>query len=337
MYGAGMARFAVVGSGAWGTALAAHIARLEHEVVMWAFEPEVAGEIGTRHTNETFLPGVPLPATIRASHEVAAVVEGADVVVLVPPSSHLRRVSAAVAPALSPDAIVVVATKGIEEGSLKLMSEVLRETMPAVEPSRLAFLSGPTFAREVARGLPTDVAVACTDMATATRVQGLLHSVAMRVYTTTDPIGVQVGGAIKNVMAVAIGACDGLGMGLNARAALITRGLAEITRLGVAMGAHPLTCIGMSGVGDLVLTCTGTLSRNRRVGQALGAGRSLAEATSETRMVAEGVRTTLAACALAERAGVEMPIAMQMREVLYRGRPPREAVEALMLRMLKRE
>jgi glycerol-3-phosphate dehydrogenase (NAD(P)+) len=337
MYGAGMARFAVVGSGAWGTALAAHIARLEHEVVMWAFEPEVAGEIGTRHTNETFLPGVPLPATIRASHEVAAVVEGADVVVLVPPSSHLRRVSAAVAPALSPDAIVVVATKGIEEGSLKLMSEVLRETMPAVEPSRLAFLSGPTFAREVARGLPTDVAVACTDMATATRVQGLLHSVAMRVYTTTDPIGVQVGGAIKNVMAVAIGACDGLGMGLNARAALITRGLAEITRLGVAMGAHPLTFIGMSGVGDLVLTCTGDLSRNRQLGMRVAEGVDPAAYLASQRAVAEGFSTSAAAYDLSRKIGVEMPITEQVYHVLHGGRPLLEAARALVERGQKAE
>jgi glycerol-3-phosphate dehydrogenase (NAD(P)+) len=332
-----MARFAVVGSGAWGTALAAHIARLEHEVVMWAYEPEVAGEIHARHTNETFLPGVPLPDAIRASHDVAAVVADADVVVLVPPSSHLRRVSTAVAPALRRDATVVVATKGIEEGSLKLMSEVLAETMPAVTPDRLAFLSGPTFAREVARGLPTDVAVACATMATATRVQGLVHTVAMRVYTSTDPIGVQVGGAIKNVMAVAIGACDGLGMGLNARAALITRGLAEITRLGVAMGAQPLTFIGMSGVGDLVLTCTGDLSRNRQLGLHVAEGVDPAAYLAGQRAVAEGFSTAAAAYELSRKIGVEMPITEQVYHVLHRGRPLLEAARALVERGQKEE
>ncbi len=332
-----MTRFAVVGSGAWGTALAAHIARLGHEAVMWAYEREVAAEIHTRHTNETFLPGVSIPETIRASHDVADVVAGADVVVLVHPSSHLRRVSAAVAPAFPRDAIVVVATKGIEEGSLKLMSEVLDETMPDVPASRRAFLSGPTFAREVARGLPTDVAVACTEMTTATRVQSLVHSVAMRVYTSGDPVGVQIGGAIKNVMAIAIGACDGLGMGLNARAALITRGLAEIARLGIAMGAHPLTFIGMSGVGDLVLTCTGDLSRNRQLGMRLAEGVDPAAYLASQRAVAEGFSTSAAAYDLSRKIGVEMPITEQVYHVLHRGRPLLEAARALVERGRKEE
>ena len=332
-----MANFAVVGSGAWGTALAAHVARLGHDVVMWAFEPEVAREIDTQHVNSTFLPGIVLPETIRASHEPEAVVRNAEVVILVPPSSHLRRVSTAVAPHVAWDAVVVVATKGVEEGSLELMSGVLRETMPDLAPERLAFLSGPTFAKEVARGLPTDVAVASQAMVAARRVQALVHSVAMRVYTSGDPVGVQVGGAIKNVMAVATGACDGLGMGHNARAALITRGLAEITRLGVTLGADPLTFMGMAGVGDLVLTCTGGLSRNRRIGLDLAAGRSVAEITGETHLVAEGVRNSVAVSRLASQRGVEMPITQQMVAVLHHGKNPRKAVEELMTRELKSE
>jgi glycerol-3-phosphate dehydrogenase (NAD(P)+) len=332
-----MARFAVVGSGAWGTALAAHLARLEHEVVMWAFEPEVAAEIATRHTNSTFLSGVTLPTGIRASHEAAAVVAGAEVVILVPPSSHLRPVSAAVADAVPRDAIVVVATKGIEERTLALMSDVLRETMPRLEPERLAFLSGPTFAREVALGLPTDVAVASVGMVAASKVQALVHSVAMRVYTSADPIGVQVGGAIKNVMAVATGACDGLGFGYNARAALITRGLAEITRVGMALGADPLTFMGMAGVGDLVLTCTGDLSRNRQLGMRVAEGIDPAAYLAQQRAVAEGFSTSAAAYDLSRKLGVEMPVTEQVYHVLHRGRPLLEAVRALLERGHKPE
>jgi glycerol-3-phosphate dehydrogenase (NAD(P)+) len=332
-----MAHFAVVGSGAWGTALAAHLARLGHDVVMWAFEPEVAAEIATAHTNATFLPGMALPETIRASHDAAAVVRGAEVVILVPPSSHLRRVSTAVAPALPRNAVVVVATKGIEEGSLQLMSQVLRETMPGVGAERLAFLSGPTFAREVARGLPTDVAVASAEMVAARTVQELVHSVAMRVYTSGDPVGVQIGGAIKNVMAVATGACDGLGFGHNARAALITRGLAEITRLGMALGADPLTFMGMAGIGDLVLTCTGDLSRNRQLGMRVAEGVDPAAYLAEQRAVAEGFSTAAAAYDLSRKLGVEMPITEQVYHVLHRGRPLLEAARALVERGSKHE
>src|SRR6266480_5001044 len=218
-----MARIAVVGSGAWGTALACHLARLEHAVTMWAYEPEVAEEIATRHTNSPYLPDVSLPETIRASVDARQVAARADVVILVPPSSHLRAVSTLVAPGVLRDAIVVVATKGIEERTLKLMSMVLEETMPGLEPERLAFLSGPTFAREVARGLPTDVVVASRGMVAARKVQSLVHSLTLRTYTSADPVGVQVGGAVKNVMAVATGACDGLRFGLNARDRKSTR------------------------------------------------------------------------------------------------------------------
>ncbi len=331
-----MAHFAVVGSGAWGTALATHLARLDHEVVMWSYEREVAAEITERHTNGAFLPGMALP-TIRASHDPADVVRGAEIVILVPPSSHLRRVSVMVAPAVPRDAVVVVATKGIEEGTLQLMSEVLRESLPGVDAERLAYLSGPTFAREVAQGLPTDVAVASVDMVAARKVQALVHSVAMRVYTSADPIGVQVGGAIKNVMAVATGACDGLGMGTNARAALITRGLAEITRLGVTLGADPLTFMGMAGVGDLVLTCTGDLSRNRSLGMRVAEGVDPAAYLASQRAVAEGFSTSAAAYDLSQKLGVDMPITEQVYHVLHRGRPLLEAARALMERGSKEE
>ncbi|HKA30911.1 MAG TPA: NAD(P)H-dependent glycerol-3-phosphate dehydrogenase [Candidatus Binatia bacterium] len=332
-----MARFAVVGSGAWGTALAAHVARLEHEVAMWAFEREVAEEITQRHTNTPFLPDITLPDSIRASHDAASVVAGAEVVVLVPPSGHMRAVSTAIAAAIPRDAIVVVATKGIEEGSLQLMSQVLAETMPRLEPERLAFLSGPTFAREVARGLPTDVVVASSGMVAARKVQELVHSISMRVYSSADPIGVQVGGAIKNVLAIATGACDGLAFGTNARAALITRGLAEITRLGVALGADPLTFLGMAGVGDLVLTCTGELSRNRTLGIRIAEGADPAAYLARQRAVAEGFSTSAAAYELSRTLAVEMPITEQVYLVLHRGRPLLEAGRALLERSRKEE
>jgi len=332
-----MAKITVVGAGAWGTALAMHLARQGHAVRMWAFEEDAAREIDTQHTNSVFLPETPLPETIRASSDAAAVTTGAELVVVVPPSSHLRVVSASIAAALAPEAIVVVATKGVEEGSHKLMSEVLAETLPAVAPERLAFLSGPSFAKEVARGLPTDVAVASRSMETARRVQRLVHAPLFRVYTSDDPIGVQVGGAIKNVMAVATGVCDGLDLGNNARAALITRGLAEMTRLGVALGANPLTFLGMAGVGDLVLTCTGDLSRNRTLGKEVAAGADPKAYLASRRSVAEGFSTSAAAWELAQAVGVDMPVTEQVYHVLHSGRSLHEAFKILTEREYKDE
>lgn len=326
-----MAKFAVVGSGAWGTALAAHAARLGHAVTLWALEPDVAEEIRTRHSNSIYLPGLPLPESLGATSDIGAAVAGTDVVILVPPSSHLRSVVAQVAPALGPETILVVATKGIEEGSLKLMSEVVVETAPEVE-ERLVFLSGPSFAKEVARGLPTNVVVASEDIASAHQVQELIHAPNFRSYASADPIGVQVGGAIKNVLAVATGACDGLGFGDNARAAVITRGLAEMTRLGVALGANALTFLGLAGVGDLFLTCAGDLSRNRTLGKQLALGVDPKAYLASQRSVAEGFSTSAAAKALAEKLGVEMPITENVYEVLHRGRPLKEAVKMLLER-----
>jgi glycerol-3-phosphate dehydrogenase (NAD(P)+) len=332
-----LASFGIIGAGAWGTALACHAARLGHAVTLWALEPEVAEEITTRHTNSVYLPAIALPEQIRASADVVAVVARAEIVVLVPPSQHLRAVAVRVAPALAGDAVIVVATKGIEERTLKLMSEVLAETVPDLASERIAFLSGPTFALEVARGLPTDVVVASRGALATDRVQTLLHSPMFRVYGSADPVGVQIGGAVKNVMAVATGACDGLDFGTNARAALITRGLAEITRLGVALGANPLTFLGMAGVGDLVLTCTGELSRNRMLGKQVAAGVDPQAYLASRRSVAEGYYTAAAAYELARKLSVDMPVTENVYHVLHRQRPIADAVRLLLERTYKGE
>jgi glycerol-3-phosphate dehydrogenase (NAD(P)+) len=332
-----MTTFAVIGAGAWGTALASHVARLGHTARLWALEPEVADEVTRRHVNSIYLAGITLPETIHASTDLAAIVAGADVVLLVPPSQHLRKVAAGLARCVPADATLVVATKGIEEQSLKLMSEVLAETLPAIPAERIAFLSGPTFALEIARGKPADVVIASRGMTAAREVQALLHAPMFRVYASGDPIGVQVGGAVKNVMAVATGVCDALDFGTNARAALITRGLAEMTRLGVRLGANPLTFLGMAGVGDLILTCTGELSRNRTLGKQIAAGADPQEYLASKRSVAEGYYTAAAAYELSRKIGVEMPITENVYHVLHRGRPLAEAVRALLERSHKDE
>jgi glycerol-3-phosphate dehydrogenase (NAD(P)+) len=332
-----MGKIAVVGAGAWGTALACHAAKLEHTVEMWALEPEVVEEINARHANSIYLKGQDLPESIRAASDPAEVVSGAEMVLLVPPSKHLRSVSELVADAVPRNAVVAVASKGIEEGTLQLMSEVLATTIPDLGSERLAFLSGPSFAKEVAGGLPTDVAVASDKMTAARKVQSMLHSPTFRVYTSADPIGVQVGGAVKNVMAVATGVCDGLGFGTNARASLITRGLAEITRLGIALGASPLTFLGLAGVGDLVLTCTGDLSRNRTLGKKVAEGIDPQEYLANQRTVAEGFFTSAAGWELSRKLEVDMPITDHVFHVLHRGRPLREAVDLLLTREAKEE
>ena len=332
-----MARVAVVGSGAWGTALAAHASRLEHNLRLWALEAQVVEDVNERRENALFLPGIELPPDLRASNDLEQVVTDAEMVVLVPPSKYLRTVSSEVAPYVAEDAIVVIACKGVEEEKVELMSQVLAETMPDVGAGNLVFLSGPTFAREVASGLPTDVVAASKGMTAARKLQAWLHSPTFRVYSSDDPIGVEVGGAMKNVIAVAAGACDGLGLGNNARAALITRGLAEITRLGVALGADPLTFLGMSGVGDLVLTCTGDLSRNRTLGAKVAAGFDPEAYLASQRTVAEGYSTSAAAFALARKVGVDMPITEQVYHVLHRRRPLLEALRILLTRDYKEE
>ena len=325
---------AVLGGGSWGTALAAQLCRARHPVRLWLRDAGVAEDINQQHRNRAYLPGIELPAELSATTDLAKAVSGAGTVFVVIPSEFCRGVYRQLRAHAGENAVIVSGTKGIEIDTLRRMSEVAAEEVPG---RSLAVLSGPSFALEVAREQPTTVVVASADLMVAEAVQHLVSTRTFRAYSSDDVVGVELAGSLKNVIAIAAGIVDGIGYGHNTVAALVTRGLAEIARLAVAAGARADTLSGLAGLGDLVLTCTGTLSRNRRVGQALGAGKSLADAIAETRMVAEGVRTTLAACALAERAGIEMPIATQMREVLYRGRPPREAVEALMLRTLKRE
>jgi glycerol-3-phosphate dehydrogenase (NAD(P)+) len=323
---------AVVGGGSWGTALAVHLARSGHDVQLWVRDPAGVSEI-EEHRLSRYLPGIALPPLI-ATSDLEMAVDGVEMAVVAIPSEFCRSAYRALRPHLPAEAVLVSATKGLEIDSRRRMSEVAAEEAPG---HPVAVLSGPSFALEVAQGQPTTVVVASQDAAVAERVQRAVSTRSFRAYSSDDVIGVELGGALKNIIAIAAGIVDGLGYGHNTAAALITRGLAEITRLAVARGARPDTLSGLAGLGDLVLTCTGTLSRNRRLGQALGSGRGVDAAQSDLHMVAEGVRTTLAACALAEAASVEMPIAQQMRAVLYGGKPPAEAVDELMLRTLKRE
>lgn len=321
-------RCAVVGAGAWGTALAERLARNGHPVRLWAREAEVVESVNREHANR-FLAGVMLSSGITASGDLGEVVSGAEAVVMVAPSHVTRAVAAAAAPHLSRDALVVVASKGIEQESLLRMTQVVEQvfgTGPA------AALTGPTFAAEVARGQPAAVVAASTDAARADRTQLLFHAPEFRVYTQPDVLGAELGGAVKNVMAVATGMCEGLTLGFNARAALITRGLTEITRLGVALGAESGTFAGLAGLGDLVLTCTGQLSRNRALGVEIGSGRTLAGALAGRETVAEGVRTTVSTLALARRTGISMPIVEAVHDVLFGGQPVDAAMAALMSR-----
>ena len=326
-------RLGVVGGGSWGTALAAHLARCGHDVRLLARDAAFARELESRRENARYLPGVPLPEGLAATADTAALAS-AEAVFMAVPSEAARSVYALVARRAAPTVPLVSLAKGLEIDSLKRMSEVAAEEAPG---HPLAVLSGPSFAIEVARGHPTAVVVASADASVAEGVQRVVAARTFRAYSSDDVVGVELAGALKNVIAIAAGIVDGLGYGPNTVAALVTRGLAEITRLAVREGGRADTLAGLAGLGDLVLTCTGDLSRNRSVGRALGRGSSLAEAVAETRTVAEGVRTTRAASLLAARAGVEMPIVEQMREVLYGGKQPRTAVDELMLRSLKRE
>lgn len=325
---------AVLGGGSWGTALASLLARTGHPVRLWLRQEAVARHLNAAHENPVYLPGVRVPEGIRATVDLAEALEGAELVLMVIPSEFCREVYRQAAPHVPGDARLVSATKGFELPTLQRMTQVAAEEVPG---RALAVLSGPSFALEVAQEQPTAVVVASAEPALAESLQHALWSRSFRAYASDDVIGVETAGALKNVIAIAAGILDGLGLGQNTVAALVTRGLAELSRLVVALGGRPDTLAGLAGLGDLVLTCTGGLSRNRRLGQALGRGLSLERALAETAMVAEGVRTTRAACDLAERAGVEMPIAQQMRAVLYEGKAPREAIEELMLRRLKRE
>jgi glycerol-3-phosphate dehydrogenase (NAD(P)+) len=323
---------AVVGAGAWGTALAIQATRAGCAPRLWIFEPELLEIVRRTRANPWYLPDVSLPESVTPTASLAEAVQGAGIVVLAVPSHVFRGVATALAPHLEPDARVVSATKGLEEARLARMSEILGEVLPPGPRARVAVLSGPTFALEVAQGRPTAAVLAATDAVLARELQAMLATPTFRLYTQRDVAGVEIGGALKNVLAIATGIADGLDLGLNARAALLTRGLAEMTRLAVALGGRARTLAGLSGLGDLVLTCTGELSRNRRLGIALGRGQSLAEWEAGTRSVAEGVRTTRAALALARQTGVSAPIIAEVGAVLFERRAPREALLALLAR-----
>lgn len=327
-----MSEIAVIGAGAWGTAISIVLGRKgSHRVRLWAHEPEVRDSINSRHVNELFLSGEKIPATVRATNDFLQALNGSEIVVSVMPSNHTRHLFSAMAPHLGPEMLFVSATKGIENESLLRMTEVIRASLPF--PVRIGALSGPSFAKEVAQGDPTAVTIASQDHDLAQRIQHEFSDPRFRLYTNHDVVGVELGGALKNVVAIAAGVCDGLGLGHNSVAALITRGLAEITRLVAACGGRPETMAGLAGLGDLVLTCTGGLSRNRSVGVALGEGQKLDAIISGMHgMVAEGVLTTNAAVGLARRMGVEMPITEQMHAILQEGKSPKEAIRELMTR-----
>lgn len=330
-------RIGVIGAGAWGTALAKHLAEKGLHTILWAYERNVVDSITSKHENQLFLPGVTLPASLNVTNILGEVVEECDGLLFVVPSHVARFVLQQLAPLLSRSIPIVSATKGVEEDTLKLMTEVIQEVLPASLHDRLMVLSGPSFATEVSRGQPTALCLAGKDSALVEAFQAAFMAPALRVYADSDVTGVQLGGALKNVMALAAGVVDGLGLGHNTRAALITRGLAEMVRLGIVMGADPRTFYGLSGVGDLVLTCTGALSRNHTVGVRLGRGERLEAILESMQAVAEGVRTSRAAAGLAARHGVDMPIVHEINAVLFEGKSCRKAVGDLMERVAKPE
>lgn len=329
-----MTDIAVLGAGSWGTVLADLLVRRGHEVTLWAYESDVADAITRDHENPVYLPRVQLAPGLRASTDASAVVRGAPVVCTVVPSHALRTVLGSVAADVRADARVVCATKGIETDTLKLMGQVAADILPQAP---FVALSGPSFAEEVHARQPTAVVAASTNAAAAAEAQQLFSTPRFRVYSSDDVTGVMLGGSLKNTIAIAAGMIDGLGLGSNPRAALLTRGLAEIARLGHALGAQTETFAGLAGMGDLILTCTGALSRNRQLGVALAAGTTLAEFQAAHRVVIEGVNTALAASRLAARHGVDMPITRQVAAILFEGASPREAVQTLMERTLKPE
>jgi glycerol-3-phosphate dehydrogenase (NAD(P)+) len=327
----------VVGGGSWGTALAALLARQTTPTVLWAREPEVVASVNESDENSVFLAGVPLPQSLSATSDLVGALRRAEVVVNAVPTQFIRSVFSPHAGLLAGVSLLVSVSKGVEVGSLMTPSEVFADIASGSVSEGLVSLSGPSFADEVARGTPTAVVAASRVPDNARQARDLFSSDTFRAYSSDDLIGVEMGGALKNVMAIAAGIADGLGTGLNTRAAVITRGLAELARLGVAKGGHPLTFAGLSGIGDLVLTCTGDLSRNRKVGLEIGKGRTLEEITAETNTVAEGVKTTLAARDLAGRLGVEMPITEQVYLTLYEGKDARQVMKDLMTRQLRDE
>jgi glycerol-3-phosphate dehydrogenase (NAD(P)+) len=331
-----MKNLAIIG-GSWGTALSIVLAPRFDRVRLWVYEQDLAERMCTLGVNDVYLPGFQLPANVGVMNDLPSALDGAEIVLSVMPSHLARALYQQMLPHLTPAMHIVSATKGLETGTLLRVSEVIKKVLEPHFAPRIAVISGPTFAREVARGDPTALVVASTNRELAESVQSAFAGPTFRLYTSSDPIGVEIGGAVKNVVAIGAGVCHGLGLGHNAIAALITRGLAEITRLAMAMGGQPKTLAGLAGLGDLVLTCTGDLSRNRHVGLELANGRRLAEIVDSMKMVAEGIKTTAATVDLARRHSVEMPIAQQMHAMLELGRPLREAIRQLMERSLKGE
>jgi glycerol-3-phosphate dehydrogenase (NAD(P)+) len=336
-----VSEIAIVGAGAWGTALSIVLGRKEsHAIRLWAHEEEVCQSISRQRVNEMFLPGQRIPDCVTPCNDLAEALEGAAIVVSVMPSQHCRQLFEQMRPHLSAETVIVSATKGLEEQSFQRMTEVILQVVKGrgIPAPRIGALSGPSFAVEAARGDPTAIAIASQDKELARFIQQEFSHASFRLYTNEDPVGVELGGALKNTVAIAAGVCAGLGLGHNSVAALITRGLAEMTRLVVACGGKAETMAGLAGLGDLVLTCTGGLSRNRSVGVELGRGRKLPEILAGMHgMVAEGIFTTTAAVGLARARGVEMPITEQMHAILHEGKDPREAIHDLMARSSKSE
>ena len=334
-----MTKVAILGGGGWGTALAIILSRSRraHGISVWVHDAALSESIRCSRENATYLPGHKLPAAVHVTHEMQGALANVNIVIGAMPSAHARAVYTQALPHLASNATLVSATKGLEPSTHLHMSEVIKQTVSPKFSPRVAVLSGPSFAAEAARGEPTAVVLASRDAALASELQEEFAAPGFRLYTSDDVLGVELAGAMKNVMALAAGACQGLGLGANSLAALITRGLAEMTRLGVALGARPETLSGLAGLGDLVLTCTGALSRNRHVGIELGKGRPLTEILAGMRMVAEGVGTTSALLALARESGIELPITEQVDAILSRGKSPRQAIRDIMERPLRRE
>ena len=328
---------AIIGAGSWGTALAIVLASRFERIQLWAYETDLVARMADTRVNDVFLSGFHLPTNVQPTSDLAIALDGAEIVLGVMPSRFARGLYTAMLPQLKSDTRFVSATKGLENGTLLRMSEVARQVIGSRFQPRIAVLSGPTFAKEVARGEPTALVISSEDPALAASIQREFSGPTFRLYTNDDPAGVEIGAALKNIIAIGAGICQGLGLGNNSIAALITRGLAEITRLAVAMGGQPRTLSGLAGLGDLVLTCTGELSRNRSVGIQLAKGQKLAEIISTMTMIAEGVETTSAAVDLARKFNIDMPITEQMSAILQGGRPPREAIRELMDRTLKNE
>ncbi len=332
-----MRKLAVIGAGSWGTALAIACAARAERVDLWAREANVVEGVNRSRRNPVFLPECPIPANVAAHSDFECCLDGAELVLFVPPSHAMRQIAQYAKPWLHPGQLLVSATKGLEENTHLRMSQVIRESLPEAFSSRLAVLSGPSFAREVALGEPAALVVASNNEDVAAAAQERLSGTNLRLYTNQDEVGVELGASVKNVIAIAAGVCSGLGLGSNTLAALITRGLAEITRLAMAYGAKPATLAGLSGMGDLVLTCNGALSRNRTLGIELASGRALHEILGGMSMVAEGVKTTFAALELARERDVEMPITGQMADLLAGRKSASEALRELMERSLKAE